>query len=167
MNLFERIRDDHAAARRQLQAVRRAADAAQRAQRLERLKRGLTAHHMVEEAVVYATLAHVEGVPAAAEEAVQGHRRINGLLERLDGEAADTPAFDARLGELDAAMRENFRTEETAVFAALYDGLSPPDLEELGRTLSTRMQIARELFEPVDEAGEEPGRPSALEVGPM
>lgn len=167
MSLFERIRDDHAAARRQLQAMRRAADAGQRAVRLERLKRGLTAHHMVEEAVVYAALAHARGVPAEAEAAVQGHRTINALLERLDADSADGPGWEAALAELDAAMRENFRTEETVVFAALYEGLTPPELEELGRTLVTRMQIAQELFEPIEDTGEETGRPSALELGPM
>lgn len=167
MSLFERIRDDHAAARRQLQAVRRGADADARAAQFERLKRGLTAHHMVEEAVVYAALSHARGVPAEAEEAVLGHRAINALLERLDAEPADGPGWEAGLAELDAAMRENFRTEETVVFAALYDGLTPPELDELGRTLSTRMQLAQELFAPVEDTGEETGRPSALEVGPM
>src|SRR6056297_1752420 len=99
MSLFERIRDDHAAARRQLQAVRGAADADRRAERFERLKRGLTAHHMVEEAVVYAALSHARGVPAEAEEAVQGHRRINALMEAIDAEPADGPGREARLAE--------------------------------------------------------------------
>lgn len=167
MSLFERIRDDHAAARRQLQAVRRAGDAEERAVRLERLKRALTAHHMVEEAVVYAALAHARDVPAEAEVTVQGHRAINALLERLDAESADGSGWEVALAELDAAMRENFRAEETVVFAALYEGLTPPDLEELGRTLVTRMQIAQELFEPIEDSGEDTGRPSALELGPM
>jgi hypothetical protein len=99
-------------------------------------------------------------------EAGHGHRRINGLLEELDGLAVDSDRWHARLSDLDAAMRENFREEETVVFGALRDRLPAAELDHLGRTLTTRMEVAREVFEPVEETGEEEPRPTAMEVGP-
>jgi hypothetical protein len=166
MTLYDRIREDHASARDRLQAIRTAGNRDRRAALFERLKRDLLTHHMVEDAVVYSALAHTDEMPEAILEAGHAHRRINGLLEELDGTPIDSDQWHARLSDLEAAMRENFREEETAVFGALRDRLSDAEVEELGRKLTTRMEVAREVFEPVEDMGEEEPRPTALELGP-
>jgi len=150
MDIYETIRQDHDEARGLLDLVAATpkTDAESLAEAFGRLKRHLWIQHRVEEAVFYAALDHCEGIDAEAVQGVHAHNLANGLLETMDAEPVGNAAWFAHLRELDAAVRAHMDQEETAVFTEARRHFSDDDAALLGRSMATRLCLAKEVLEP-------------------
>jgi len=175
MDIYETIRQDHDEARGLLDMVVNTpkSDTDGLADGFGRLKRHLWIQHRVEEAVFYASLEHCEGADPEAVQAVHAHNLANGLLEAMDAEPIGNEAWFAHLGELDATVRAHMDQEETAVFTEARRHFSDDDAALLGRSMATRLSLAKEVLEPseslvaeLDGTDREAETSRAVELGP-
>lgn len=104
-----------------------------RGQLLARLKRGLAAHAMAEEDVIYPLLQEELGAAAAAARLYAEHGLIKTHLYALEGLIRDEHAWLRRVSTLKALIEEHARREEEVEFPRLRQALTPDATARMNR----------------------------------
>lgn len=106
---------------------------AHRTQLLARLKRGLAAHTMVEEDVIYPLLAEEAGAHSAADQLYAEHGAMKTHLYALERMISDGPAWAERSSALKQLVAKHARQEETVEFPRLRRLLDEAATEQVAR----------------------------------
>ncbi len=127
--------DDHRRFLRLLEAMEnsRGRGTFYRGQLLIRLKRGLSAHAMAEEDVVYPLLREEVGEEAAADRLYAEHGAMKTHLYALERLLDDEPAWLARVGVLKALIETHAQNEENVQFPRLRDRLGAEETARMNR----------------------------------
>lgn len=135
MDVYERLTQDHRKARDAITELKRSGEVStqDREAVFRRLKRELEAHAAFEEEAFYPAAAEDEDSKDAIDEALAEHDEASALLEELDDLDKDSEEFDLRLAELEEALEHHIRVEETEIFAAARETISPERSVELAR----------------------------------
>jgi hemerythrin superfamily protein len=133
---FESLIADHRRFRALLARMQEATGTVQRAQLLLRLKRGLAAHAMAEEDVVYPMLQDEAGANPDPTHLYAEHAAVKVLLFRLEKRVLAGDDWTEEVGALSAVLTEHARHEEEVDFPRLRDLLGRDGGVTLARKIS-------------------------------
>jgi hemerythrin superfamily protein len=133
---FESLIADHRRFRELLGRMNEAAGTVQRAQLLLRLKRGLAAHAMAEEDVVYPMLQDEAGAKPDPTHLYAEHAAVKVLLFRLEKKVLASDDWTEEVGALSALLTEHARHEEEVDFPRLRELLGEDGRVTLARKIS-------------------------------
>jgi|UPI000484BB13 iron-sulfur cluster repair protein YtfE (RIC family) len=133
---FETLIADHQRFRALLARMNEATATLQRAQLLLRLKRGLAAHAMAEEDVVYPMLQDEAGAKPDPTHLYAEHAALKVLLYRLEKKVLDGGDWTEEVGALSALLTEHARHEEEVDFPRLRNLLGREGGVTLARKIS-------------------------------
>jgi len=138
---FESLIDDHRRFRALLERMQEATGTVQRAQLLLRLKRGLAAHAMAEEDIVYPMLQDEAGAKPDPTHLYAEHAAVKVLLFRLEKKVLDREDWSEEVGALSALLIEHARHEEEVDFPRLREVLG----KDGGVTLASKVSREKAL----------------------
>ena len=141
MDIFKLIKDDHekvAGLFRQLQQQK--SSSADREQLFDQLRQELELHTHAEEQVFYPTLQEVDVTQDLAFEAMEDHRLVKELLAELATSSIDSPEWDERIEILKENVEEHVEEEESDLFDAARQLLTPDQVTELAERWQTAKQ---------------------------
>ena len=133
---FESLIADHRRFRDLLARMKEATGTVQRAQLLLRLKRGLAAHAMAEEDVVYPMLQDEAGAKPDPTHLYAEHAAVKVLLFRLEKKLLAGDDWAEDVGTLSALISEHARHEEEVDFPRLRELLGKDGGVTLARKIS-------------------------------
>jgi iron-sulfur cluster repair protein YtfE (RIC family) len=133
---FESLIEDHQRFRALLGRMKEATATVQRAQLLLRLKRGLAAHAMAEEDVIYPMLQDEAGAKPDPTHLYAEHAALKVLLFRLEKKVLDGGDWTEEVAALTALLSEHSRHEEEVDFPRLRDLLDKDGRVTLARKIS-------------------------------
>ena len=133
---FESLTADHQRFRDLLARMNEATATVQRAHLLLRLKRGLAAHAMAEEDVVYPMLQDEAGAKPDPTHLYAEHAAVKVLLFRLEKKVLAGTDWAEEVGALSALLTEHARHEEEVDFPRLRDLLGKEGGVTLARKIS-------------------------------
>jgi len=154
MDIYDRIKQDHDEARQVMAQIKDTSERAikTRQKLFDSFKRDLWAHHKLEEAVFYTTLAARRKTRAEAFEAVNEHHVANGLLEELDSVPVDSPEWAAKFGVLCELVEHHMEEEEGETFEEAREVLSEAAAATMGEKFDSRKKVMLAAMEPLDLA---------------
>jgi len=136
MTAIELLKQDHDEAMMMIEQLERVEQGAQlRGSNLAlfgRLKSALTMHTLVEEQILYHSLANLEETKEMIKESYDGHRTMDELLVKMSAPSQD---WRAVLGELKAALQHHVREEESELFPKAERLLGGQRLQVMGRQI--------------------------------
>jgi iron-sulfur cluster repair protein YtfE (RIC family) len=137
MRAIELLKQDHDEAMRMIEQLERVEQGAQlRGSNLAlfgRLKSALTLHTLVEEQILYHSLANLEETKELIKGSYDGHRTVDELLVKM---SAPSQEWRAALSELKTALQHHVREEEGALFPKAERLLGGQRLQEMGRQIT-------------------------------
>ena len=133
---FESLIEDHQRFRALLARMQKATATVQRAQLLLRLKRGLAAHAMAEEDIVYPMLQDEAGAKPDPTHLYAEHAALKVLLFRLEKRVLQGEDWTEEVGALSALLNDHARHEEEVDFPRLRDLLGRDGGVALARKIS-------------------------------
>src|SRR3954464_3336232 len=133
---FESLIADHRRFRELLERMNEAAGTVQSAPLLLRLKRGLAAHAMAEEDVVYPMLQDEAGAKPDPTHLYAEHAAVKVLLFRLEKKVLASDDWTEEVGALSALLTEHARHEEEVDFPRLRELLGEDGRVTLARKIS-------------------------------
>ena len=118
------------------------ATGARREKLLSQIDRELKVHTQIEEELFYPALRDLRSKEAKelALEAAEEHGLAKYMLRRIQEAGIEDETFKAKLTVLKEVLLQHIREEEREMFAALREGLSEEELEELGGQLMRRKE---------------------------
>jgi hemerythrin superfamily protein len=141
MDIFSLIKQDHREVRRLLQQLREAQGSRdQCAQLFTHLRDELERHAHAEEQVFYPALQGVEATQEMMEEAREDHQLVAALLQELATTPPGSAEWDERLQILEENVQEHVEEEESDIFDAARQLLSPEEATEFAERWQTAKQ---------------------------
>ncbi len=126
------IENDHREVERLFDAYR-AGPTAEQQDVVDQIRVMLAQHAAAEEILLYPTLRRTaENGDTLADHSIDEHQEIKRLLSELDDLSADDPAQSSTLAELERAVAEHVREEESDVLPALEGRADPERRQRLG-----------------------------------
>jgi len=141
MDIYSLIKQDHqevASLFKQLRDARGSRETC--AQLFTQLREELELHAHVEEQVFYAALQEADGTQEMVEEALEDHQLVAVLLEELATTPKGSAAWDEQIQVLEENVQEYVEVEESDIFDAARQLLSPEDEAELAERWQTARQ---------------------------
>lgn len=133
------LRSDHAAITRDLAALRTDPSAA--GHRFTQLSADIVRHFVAEEQYLLPSVRrHLDGGDQISDDEFAEHERIEKILRRLDDD--DEQPVDATIAELEHALEEHVRRQESSLIPQLVAALAPDTLAELGEGALGAEQLA-------------------------
>jgi hemerythrin superfamily protein len=126
------IQEDHAALRRELDALEQATDA-ERPRRFADLTEHLVRHEVAEELVVYPALRRLPGGDRVADARIAEQAEAEQRLAELDRFRSDTAEFHTTFTQLRGSVLDHAALEESDVIPLLSSALSEEEAGEMGR----------------------------------
>ena len=141
MDIYSLIKQDHqevASLFKQLRDARGSRETC--AQLFTQLREELELHAHVEEQVFYSALQEADVTQEMVEEALEDHQLVVVLLEELATTSKDSAAWDEQIQGLEENVQEHVEAEESDIFDAARQLLSPEDEAELAERWQTAKQ---------------------------
>ena len=142
MNAIEMLKKDHRVIEELFQKYESldGSDPAEKMTVFDEIRRALTLHARLEQEVFYpAYRQHYRPDGISPDEAVEQHKEVDRIFDRLQKIQAVSADFDAGMKELKRTVVHHVREEETEMFPSAEDKMGREKLEELAE----RMQEAR------------------------
>lgn len=152
MNIFDRITQDHDAAREVIEKLKNTTSRAWKTRRelFDHLKLDMWVHHKVEEAVFYSYLRDGDDMHGEAMEAYNEHHMANGVFEELDTFPVDSEEWLMKFKAL-CELVEHHMDEEEEDFFPKAKKIIPKDIAELmGQRFDQRKKVAMAALAPLD-----------------
>lgn len=132
MNIFDRIKQDHDAAREVIEKLKATTPRAHktRTELFNHLKIDMWVHHKVEEAVFYSYLRAGKDMHGEAMEAYNEHHMANGVFEELDTFPVDSEEWGMKFKALCELVEHHMKEEERDFFPAAKK-IIPADIAKL------------------------------------
>lgn len=120
MTIFDRIKQDHDAAREVISKLKATTPRAWKTRRelFDHLKIDMWAHHKVEEAVFYSVLRAGDDMRGESLEAYNEHHMANGVFEELDTFPVDSEEWGMKFKALCELVEHHMKEEENDFFPA-------------------------------------------------
>ena len=152
MNIFDRIKQDHDAARTVIAELKATEPhEAERRQRLfDHLKLDMWSHHKVEEATFYAWLRQGEAMRGDAMEAYNEHHMANGVFEELDTFPVNSEEWGMKFKALCELVEHHMKEEERDFFPEARKVIPPHVAEAMGAAFDTRKAAMLEAMQPLE-----------------
>lgn len=115
-DIYQRIKQDHDQARKLMGELKDCEDKDRLTSLFDEFKIDMWAHHKVEEAVLYESLATKRATKSESFEAVNEHHIANGLIEELDSMAIGSAEWRSKLGVLFEVIEHHMEEEEEETF---------------------------------------------------
>jgi hemerythrin superfamily protein len=112
-------------------------------------KAELTAHHQVEEAVLYNHLKDVEETRQESLEAINEHHVVDMLLEELGIMPKDSDEWFAKFGVLKELLDHHLDEEEDEFFAAARKVIGPDRAREMGDQMRVKKEAGLKALQPI------------------
>lgn len=110
---------------------------------MDQLTMELVRHSVAEEVFLYpAVRAHVRGGGELADEHIEDHIEVEGMLKDLGGRTAADPQFASLVSRLKTEVTIHVADEETKLFPLLAAACSAEDLQALGEQVRTAKKTA-------------------------
>ncbi len=157
MNIFDRIKQDHDAAREVIQKIKDTSERAEktRQQLFDHWKLDMWVHHKVEEAVFYSILRETKEMHGDAMEAYNEHHMANGTIEELDTFPVDSEEWAVKFGALSELIDHHMTEEEDEFFPAARKLLDKKTQDLMGERFDARKKVVMAALAPL-ELEEEP-----------
>lgn len=115
----------------------------ERAQVVGAIIHELSVHAAVEEMILYpAVRKSVPGGESLANEALQEHQQVKETLAQLDGMDVTDQRVAAMVAELQAAVGDHVREEESEILPALQSALGSEEIDDMGRKIARAKAVA-------------------------
>ncbi|HYF00877.1 MAG TPA: hemerythrin domain-containing protein [Planctomycetota bacterium] len=148
MNAIEMLKKDHRVIEELFQKYESldGSDPAEKMTVFDEIRRALTLHARLEQEVFYpAYRQHYRPDGISPDEAVEQHKEVDRIFDRLQKIQAVSADFDAGMKELKRTVVHHVREEETEMFPSAEDKLGREKLEELAEKLQEgRRRLASE-----------------------
>jgi hemerythrin superfamily protein len=120
----------------------------------ERLRDALALHGLLEEAIFYPAVAGLPGMPPKdlVVEAVHEHMDVKTCLADLEATPPDSPAFLAKVGELEGRVSHHVEEEESEMFPRARKLLGADRLRALGARMAEARAARERARRPAEEA---------------
>ena len=157
MNIFDRIEQDHDAARKVIQDLKDTSNRAEKTRQklFDHWKLDMWVHHKVEEAVFYSILRNTDEMHGDAMEAYNEHHMANGMIEELDTFPVDSEEWAVKFGALSELVDHHMKEEEDDFFPAARKLLDKDTQELMGERFDARKKVVMAALAPL-ELEEEP-----------
>jgi hypothetical protein len=156
MNIFDRIKQDHDAAREVIKKLKATTPRAWKTRRelFDHFKLDMWVHHKVEEAVFYSYLRDSKEMHGESMEAVNEHHMANGVIEELDTFPVDSEEWGMKFKALCELIEHHMDEEEEDFFPAAKK-IIPADVAKLmGERFDSRKRIIMAALQPLDVTAE-------------
>jgi hypothetical protein len=152
MNIFNRIKQDHDAAREVIEKLKATTPRAWKTRRelFDHLKLEMWVHHKVEEAVFYSHLRDGDDMHGEAMEAYNEHHMANGVFEELDTFPVDSEEWGMKFKALCELVEHHMDEEEKDFFPEARKVISKEVAELMGQEFDARKKAALEALQPLD-----------------
>jgi Hemerythrin HHE cation binding domain len=156
MNIFDRIKQDHDAAREVIAKLKATEpdDAKARTQLFNHLKIDMWAHHKIEEAVFYSYLRAGEAMHGEAMEAYNEHHMANGVFEELDTFPVNTEEWGMKFKALCELVEHHMKEEERDFFPEAKKVIPAEFAELMGQEFDRRKRVVVEALQPIEVKAE-------------
>jgi hypothetical protein len=152
MNIFNRIKQDHDAAREVIEKLKATTPRAWKTRRelFDHLKLEMWVHHKVEEAVFYSHLRDGDDMHGEAMEAYNEHHMANGVFEELDTFPVDSEEWGMKFKALCELVEHHMDEEEKDFFPEARKVISKEVAELMGQEFDARKKAAIAALQPLD-----------------
>jgi hypothetical protein len=152
MNIFDRIKQDHDAARDVIAKLKATTPRAWKTRRdlFDMLKLEMWAHHKIEEAVFYSVLRGGEHMHGEAMEAYNEHHMANGVFEELDTFPVDSEEWGMKFKALCELVEHHMDEEEKDFFPAARKVIGKDVAELMGEAFDRRKEAVLAALKPLD-----------------
>ncbi len=156
MNIFDRIKQDHDAAREVMEKLKSTTSRAvkTRQELFDHFKLDMWTHHKVEEAVFYSHLRGTKEMFGDSMEALNEHHMANGMIEELDTFPVDSEEWKMKFKTLCELVEHHMKEEEEDFFPCARKVLSKELAEVMGKRFDQRKKIVFAALQPMDVAAE-------------
>lgn len=151
MNIYDRIKKDHDAARAVIKKMKatEADQAAARTKLFSHFKLDMWAHHKVEEAVFYSYLRSGDAMFTVAIEAINEHHMANGVLEELDTFPVDSEEWLVKFKAVCELIEHHMEEEEDEFFEKARKILDAATADTMGAAFEERKAAMLEALTPL------------------
>jgi hypothetical protein len=152
MDIYERIKQDHDAAREVIAKIKETTSRAWKTRRelFDHLKLDMWVHHKVEEAVFYSHLRAGKEMHGEAMEAVNEHHTANGLFEELDTFPVDSEEWLMKFKALSELVDHHMKEEEEDFFKKAKKVIPKNIAEMMGQRFDQRKKVVMAALTPLD-----------------
>ena len=156
MNIFQRIKQDHDAAREVIEKLKATTPRAWKLRRelFDHLKIDMWVHHKVEEAVFYSHLRAGKEMHGEAMEAYNEHHMANVVFEELDTFPVDSEEWGMKFKALCELVEHHMKEEERDFFPAAKKVLSKEEALLMGERFDMRKRVVMAALQPLDVKGD-------------
>lgn len=152
MNIYDRIKQDHDAAREVIAKLKESTPRAWKTRRelFDHLKLDMWVHHKVEEAVFYSHLRAHDDMHGEAMEAYNEHHMANGVFEELDTFPVDSEEWGMKFKALSELVEHHMEEEENDFFKKARKLLSKEVADLMGERFDQRKRVVMAALMPLD-----------------
>ena len=156
MNIFDRIKQDHDAAREVIQNIKDTSERAEKTRQnlFDHWKLDMWVHHKVEEAVFYSILRETKEMHGDAMEAYNEHHMANGMIEELDTFPVNSEEWAVKFGALSELVDHHMKEEEEDFFPAARKLLDKKTQDLMGERFDARKKVVMAALAPLELEGE-------------
>lgn len=151
MNIYDRIKKDHADAREVINKLKETTARAEktRTELFGNLKLDLWAHHKVEEAVFYSYIRDTTPMNKEAYEGLNEHHIVNGLIEELDTFPVTSEEWGVKFGTLAEILDHHLKEEEDEFFKKAKKIISKEAADLMGQRFDSRKRVVLAAITPM------------------
>lgn len=156
MNIYQRIKQDHDAAREVIEQLKATTPRAwkKRKELFDHLKLEMWVHHKVEEAVFYSYLRGGKEMHGEAMEAYNEHHMANGVFEELDTFPVDSEEWGMKFKALCELVEHHMDEEEKDFFPEAKKTIPAEVARLMGERFDARKKVVMAALAPLDVAAE-------------
>lgn len=152
MNIFDRIKQDHDAARDVISQLKDTTERAEKTRQklFDHFKLDMWVHHKVEEAVFYSILRGTKDMHADAMEAYNEHHMANGMIEELDTFPVNSEEWHVKFKALTELVEHHMEEEEEDFFPAAKKLLNKETQDLMGERFDQRKKVVMAALAPLE-----------------
>lgn len=152
MNIYDRIKQDHDAARDVIAKLKASTPRAWKTRRelFDHLKLDMWVHHKVEEAVFYSHLRAGDDMHGEAMEAYNEHHMANGVFEELDTFPVDSEEWGMKFKALSELVEHHMKEEEEDFFKKAKKVIPKEIADLMGERFDQRKRVVMAALMPLD-----------------
>lgn len=152
MNIFDRIKQDHDAAREVISKLKDTTERAEKTRQklFDHFKLDMWVHHKVEEAVFYSILRDTKDMHADAMEAYNEHHMANGMIEELDTFPVNSEEWHVKFKALCELIEHHMEEEEEDFFPAAKKLLDKETQDLMGERFDQRKKVVMAALAPLE-----------------
>ncbi len=152
MNIFDRIKQDHDAAREVIEKLKNTTERAKKTRQelFDHFKLDMWVHHKVEEAVFYDILRKTKDMHGEAMEAYNEHHVANGLIEELDTFPVDSEEWHVKFKALCELVEHHMDEEEEDFFPEARKLLDKETQDLMGERFDQRKKVVMAALTPLE-----------------